>query len=225
MLTIPRSTRGLPFSQGGFRPGLGFTRGTLTAPFFSRGVFISDPELDTPKRMKMTVGLRLVGFLLVGLILLAVSPEASATHEADHRFEVYGTVRDDKGQPQAKTKVIIVDSRINEGTTVFTGPDGEYKGTLHLHNSDLGDEITVAANGQRKTIRAEFDPEDTETARRVRVDFGAPAAPGTGNPGMGRNAAIGAAVLIALALFIAAKRRKKSSGPNWKKSGKKKEKS
>lgn len=169
----------------------------------------------------MTVGLRLLGVAAAGIMVLLVSPEARATHEADHRFEVYGTVRDDKGQPQAKTKVIIVDSRINQGTTVFTGSDGKYKGTLHLHSSDLGDEITIAANGQRKTVRAEFDPEDTETARRVRVDFGALQAPGTGSQGGGRNAALAAVVLIALALVFVAKRRKKTTGPNWKKKGKK----
>ena len=171
--------------------------------------------------MKMTVSLRYLGVLVAVVMLLLVTRGAHATHEADHRFEVYGTVRDDKGQPQAKTKVIIVDSRINQGTTVFTGENGEYKGTLHLHNSDLGDEITIAANGQRKTVRADFDPEDTEATRKVRVDFGAPGAPGSGSSGVGRNAVIAAVVLIALALVVMAKRRKKGTGPNWKKSGEK----
>jgi hypothetical protein len=113
------------------------------------------------------------------LFILSSSP-AFATHEVDHRFTVYGTVYDDRGRPVADTKVIVVDPRLDEGMTVFTDRNGEFEALLHLHNTDLGDEIIVTALDQRKTIRAEFDPNDKVTVRKGRIDIGAP---GTGRPG------------------------------------------
>lgn len=108
---------------------------------------------------------------LIGIILS--SSPALATHEVDHRFTVYGTVHDDQGLPVADAKVIVVDPRLDEGMTAFTDPDGDYEALLHLHNSDLGDQIIVTALDQRKTVRAEFDPGDKVTVRKIRVDFGA----------------------------------------------------
>ncbi|MBI3995306.1 MAG: carboxypeptidase regulatory-like domain-containing protein [Nitrospirae bacterium] len=156
-------------------------------------------------------GRRLWGALTV-LILIA-SP-VFATHEADHRFIVHGTVRDDHGNPVADAKVIVVDPRVDQGMTAFTDRNGGYEALLHLHDTDLGDEIIVTALEQRKTVRAEFDPGDKVTVRKARVDFGAPGSgrPGSGwdNPRMlgGAGLIVGAAALFFL--FRRFRRRKKS---------------
>ncbi|HEY5648998.1 MAG TPA: carboxypeptidase-like regulatory domain-containing protein [Nitrospiria bacterium] len=172
----------------------------------------------------MAVVLRWGAFFLVFGIFLSLAPPAYSTHEADHRFEVFGTVRDAGGKPVADAKVIIVDSRVDQGTTVFTGSDGKYKATLHLHNENLGDEIVVAAQGDRKTVRAEFDPADTESKRSVRVDFGAPAAPGSENRGIGKIAALGSVLLVIAALVVvyARKSRRRSGGKKTKGGSKRK---
>lgn len=108
-------------------------------------------------------------FLLDGLLPRIVM----ATHEADHRFTVYGYVRDDHGRPIKGERVIVVDTRLDAGNTAFTDGDGYYETLIHLHNEDLGDEIVVMVKDQRKTIRATFDPEDLRAERKVQVDFGA----------------------------------------------------
>ncbi len=118
------------------------------------------------------------GALGVTIALLLIVPPVFATHEVDHRFIVFGTVRDAQGSPIPDAKVIVVDPRLNEGMTAFTDRRGDYEALLHLHSTDVGDEIIVTALDQRKSIRAEFDPNDVRTDRKVRVDFGpAEAAP------------------------------------------------
>ena len=108
-------------------------------------------------------------FLLAGLF----PRPALATHEADHRFTVYGYVRDDRGNPIKGERVIIVDTRTDQARTAFTDQEGYYEGLLHLHNDNLGDEVAVMVGDQRKTVRATFDPEDLESERKVQIDFGA----------------------------------------------------
>lgn len=152
------------------------------------------------------------GVFILALLLFATP--VFATHDVDHRFVVYGTVRDDRGNPVADAKVIVADSRVNEGMTAFTGRNGDYDALLHLHNTDLGDEITVTALGERKTIRAEFDPNDKTTPRKVRVDFGA--APNKtsgskkwyeGKAVLGTAMVVGAAVAVTLLRRYQRKRR------------------
>ena len=109
-------------------------------------------------------------FLLVGLLPGA----ARATHEVDHRFIVYGYVWDDRGRPVKGERVIVVDDRTDQANTTFTDGDGYYEALLHLHNQDMGDEITVMVSNQKKSIRATFDTEDKSSERKMRVDFGAP---------------------------------------------------
>ena len=82
--------------------------------------------------------------------------------------------------------------------TAFTDRNGEYEALLHLHNNDLGDEIIVTALDRRKSIRAEFDPNDKVTVRKARVDFGAP---GTDHAASGR---FGALVLAGVVLAVGA---------------------
>jgi hypothetical protein len=154
-------------------------------------------------------------------IFLLASP-VFATHEIDHRYTVYGTVHDDRGNPIPDAKVIVVDPRLDEGMTAFTDRNGDFEALLHLHNTDLGDEIIVTVLDQKKTIRAEFDPNDKVTVRKTRVDFGTP---GTGRPGSGwySNRTLTGTVLIvvAAAVFIILRRSRGRKQPTSKKSRKK----
>jgi hypothetical protein len=121
---------------------------------------------------------------------------ALATHEADHRFLVFGYVRDGQGRPLAGQRVVVVDTRLNHGKAAETGRDGYYEALLHLHNEDLGDEITVTVGDERKTTKAEFDPQDQHTDRKAQVDFGPPPAAGT-PAGPGRGWSYGLTVVVA----------------------------
>ncbi|MBI1820777.1 MAG: carboxypeptidase regulatory-like domain-containing protein [Nitrospirae bacterium] len=96
--------------------------------------------------------------------------KAFATHETDHRFTVYGTVKDSSGAPQPNVKVMISDTVTGEGNTVFTDQKGHYEVLLHLHNNNLGDEIRIMAGKEIKTIKALFNPEDKKTERKTAVD-------------------------------------------------------
>ena len=159
------------------------------------------------------IGGRCGGWVFGALwLLLLCAPPALATHEADHRFIVYGTVRDDHGRPVPDAKVIVVDPRVDQGMTAFTGSDGDYEALLHLHNADLGDEITVTALDQKKTVRAEFDPNDKTTPRKARVDFGAAPSEAPGSKGYGAGAVLGAAlIIVAAAVALHRRRRRKGS--------------
>jgi len=154
------------------------------------------------------------------LLVLSSSP-VHATHETDHRFTVYGTVHDDQGHPVADTKVIVVDPRLDEGMTAFTDRNGDYEALLHLHNTDLGDEVIVTALDRRKSIRAEFDPNDKVTVRKARVDFGAP---GTDHPASGWFGAPALAGVVlamgAAVVFIYFRRHKRRRHPASQKSRK-----
>src|SRR3972149_4776428 len=143
--------------------------------------------------------------LLLGGVL---SKPVMATHEADHRFIVYGYVRDDHGRPMVGEKVIVVDTRVDEGMTTFTDRDGYYEALLHLHNTDLGDEVVVMVKEQRKSIRAPFDPDDKHTERKPQVDFGSAAVAGEPSTPAWRYG-LAAAVIVGIALTIGAIRYRK----------------
>ncbi len=167
----------------------------------------------------------MVGFKWGALpILILLAAPAFATHEADHRFIVHGTVHDDRGNPVADARVIVVDPRLDEGMTAFTDRNGDFEALLHLHDTDLGNEIIVTALDQRKTVRAEFDPNDKHTERKTRVDFGAP---GSGRPGFGwydSRTLAGAALIVGAAaafiLFRCYRRRKHPASQKSRKKGK-----
>jgi hypothetical protein len=171
----------------------------------------------------MFVGLRArwIWGVLGGLLLF--SSPAIATHEADHRFTVYGTVHDEGGKPVKDAKVIVVDPRLDEGMTAFTDRNGDYEALLHLHNTDLGDEIIVTVLDQRKSVRAEFDPGDKVTVRKARVDFGAPGSDRPGSGWSGSPALLGS-VLLAMAVtvyiyFRRSRRRKHRASKKARKKG------
>jgi hypothetical protein len=114
--------------------------------------------------------------VLVGLCALFL-PWAGAMHEADHRFTVDGYVCGPDGKPVAEAEVLVKDTRVTVGATVYTDASGHYKTTLHLHNDNVGDPLLIEAGKDRQERKIEFDPKDTETERRLRVNFGAGCAP------------------------------------------------
>ena len=91
---------------------------------------------------------------------------AYAEHEADHRYTVRGFVLDDRHQPIAGQRVTIDDLR-----SAITDSNGEYRIVLHLHNADLGKMLRISSGGVESTIRVNFDPGDTHSARVHHANF------------------------------------------------------
>jgi hypothetical protein len=109
------------------------------------------------------------GVVLLGAALPAV---VSATHEADHRFTVEGYVCGPDGKGVADTEVLVKDTKISYGQVVKTDADGYYRAIFHLHNNNLGDPLLVEAKGEQQNHRIQFDPEDRESERKTRINFG-----------------------------------------------------
>ena len=160
-------------------------------------------------------GCTLVG-LFLGLFLASIldftlwDHPAWATHDTQHRYTVFGYVRDDQGKPLQDVRVIITDTRMNEGGTAFTDENGYYELLLHLHNDNLGDEIIIKAQDKEKRVKASFDPQDRFTERRAEVDFGPPALQGPADRRWHYYGYGAAAVLIIGALIFWRFRRKKA---------------
>ena len=95
-----------------------------------------------------------------------------ATHDTQHRYTVFGYVRDEQGKALLDARVIVTDTRLGEGGTAFTDENGYYEVLLHLHNDNIGDEIVIKAQAQEKRMKASFDPQDHFTERRAQLDFG-----------------------------------------------------
>jgi hypothetical protein len=74
--------------------------------------------------------------------------------------------------PAPTLRCWVKDTRITVGQTVTTDGDGYYKVTLHLHNDNVGDPLLVEVGGEQKNFKIQFDPNDLETERKLRVDFG-----------------------------------------------------
>ncbi len=153
-----------------------------------------------------------------------VPSTVSATHEADHRYTVYGYVRDAKGRAVQDTKVMVVDNRVGEGSTAFTDKNGYYEVLLHLHDSNLGDEVTITTPEETKTVVAQFDPEDHMAERKVQVDFGAlPIESASGS--MATLWVYGAGIALAITAFVYwgvySRKKAKAHSQGWKKVKKK----
>lgn len=142
------------------------------------GMFVRPKTSPTQgKRMRGRRGISrntALHFVLVwGLIATLFEPSMSlASHAADHRFTVEGFVCGKDGRPAVNVEVLVKDTRITVGQTVTTDGDGYYKVTLHLHNDNVGDPLLVEAGGEQKNLKIQFDPNDLETERKLRVDFG-----------------------------------------------------
>lgn len=118
-------------------------------------------------------GITAWGFVATfGFCSLSLPSILFATHEADHRFTVEGFVCDNDGKPKLRTEVLVKDTRVTIGQTAQTDSDGYYKVTLHLHNDNLGDPLLVEAGEEQQHYKVQFDPDDLESERLLRVNFG-----------------------------------------------------
>jgi hypothetical protein len=104
---------------------------------------------------------------------------AWAMHEINHRFTVYGYVRDAQGKPVSDARVIVSAEHLGEGSTAFTDRQGYYETTLHVHDTNLGEPIKVSTGDQTKEITAQFNVQDMTTERRMEVSFGPTASSAT----------------------------------------------
>ena len=110
--------------------------------------------------------------IIIGCLFSLLPVPVFATHEADHRFSVEGYVCGAGGAAIAEEKVVVKDTKADVRKAVFTDSDGYYKATLHLHNDNVGDPLLIAVKGQERKATVEFDPNDLETERSIRVNFG-----------------------------------------------------
>ena len=108
------------------------------------------------------------------MLVLYVLP-AHATHENDHRFTVFGTVRDGAtfpGRPLPNKEVVVKDVATQQimqrGTT---DTEGKYSLVLHVHNGDVGKIVLLQSAGIAKQLALQFDPSDLTTERRAQVDI------------------------------------------------------
>lgn len=112
---------------------------------------------------------------LACLMLAIVVRPAHATHENDHRFTVYGTVRNGAsfpGVPLPNRAVTVLDAatqRIMQRGV--TDAAGKYSLVLHVHNGDVGKVVLVQSAGISRQITLQFDPGDVTTVRRAQVDL------------------------------------------------------
>lgn len=152
----------------------------------------------------------------IPLLLLIVFMNGSivlATHEVDHRFTVYGYVRDAQGHPVADARVMVVEKKGEGGKTAFTDSDGYYEALLHIHNDQLGDEllVTVSENtrqiNETKRMAIQFDSQDRVTERRSRLDFGPE---GRGKSGFAMYAAAALLVVGGITFWKMARKRSKT---------------
>lgn len=119
-------------------------------------------------RYKPSPAMFRVAVLFVLMILLAGA--ASAEHEADHRYIVQGYVLDARENPKADLTVAVTADEGLLGETM-TDRRGFYRVRLHLHNTDLGRELTVKAGDREARVEVAFDPADTGTDRVHDLNF------------------------------------------------------
>ena len=121
------------------------------------------------------------------LILLCslLSSVAWATHEVDHRFLLFGSVREGssfpgKPLPGRQIRFVnqktgqaweVVDADGRERPLVMTDHEGRYAAILHVHNEELGSVMKIVVEGTEKEFVLTFDPQDKQTERRARVDI------------------------------------------------------
>ncbi len=110
------------------------------------------------------------------LLLFAFARFAYAEHEADHRYTVRGHVRDAAGVVR-KGMTVVAEHKGGQKKSASTDGRGFYEIKFHLHDSNKGDDVTVTADGQSKTIQIDLTPGDHVTERVAQVDFGAPGQP------------------------------------------------
>ncbi len=108
------------------------------------------------------------------LLLLYVSP-SMATHKVDHRFTVFGKVREGTsfpGKPLPGKMVTVTSAKTGEIlATVLTDRKGRYSALLHVHNQNRGMRIVISSGGAREELKISFDPSNRVKERKERVDL------------------------------------------------------
>ena len=118
---------------------------------------------------------RQISFVLVILLGVVCLLPAFAMHERDHRFTLYGTVRDGSRFPGVRLPnqtVVVRDAQTNkELQRGLTDADGKFSIVLHVHNSDVGKRVVLESAGVSKQLALQFEPNDVTTERRAQVDI------------------------------------------------------
>jgi hypothetical protein len=115
-------------------------------------------------RRALVIAVGCAGFLLL------VTP-ASATHEPDHRFTVFGTVKDANDQVLADEPVTLSIGGNKAIANTMTDEKGEYHIRLHVHNDDLGKIFDLSVRDETRKVRILFNPEDRQSERGTRINF------------------------------------------------------
>ncbi len=96
---------------------------------------------------------------------------ANAEHTADHRYRIWGYVKNANGAPLEDIPVAVADRQGSRLKVARSDANGRYSMQLHLHNKDLGRLLNVEANSVSHQIQVVFDPDNTTRTRTHRVDF------------------------------------------------------
>ncbi|MBM4122227.1 MAG: hypothetical protein FJ249_06515 [Nitrospira sp.] len=154
-------------------------------------------------------------------VVVSAPAVAVAMHEVDHRFTVEGYVCNADGTPAAEAQVVVKDTRVSVGTTVFADGGGHYKATLHLHNDNRGDPILVTALEQEKKVTALFDVKDVKTERHVTVNIGSGCEVSAGEPSRwvyyGAGIGLAAVAAVAGARLVRKRQRSQQRGKGYRK--------
>jgi hypothetical protein len=107
---------------------------------------------------------------VVAAALLLIATPARAEHEVDHRYDVQGFVL---GTDQRPLEGVAVEIR-KGGQSIGGGRtdgDGRYAIRLHLHDSDIGETITVRAGNHQALIRMQAEYGNQSSARVHHLNF------------------------------------------------------
>ena len=122
---------------------------------------IGNTEIRQPRRLAIKNPWNFLILLALGSMLVA---PVYAEHEVDHRYEVEGYILDGSGEPVAATSVTIRIQNDIIGSAETAG-DGYYSIRAHLHDENLGQQLTITAGGQKFQTRVTFRRGDTSTQR------------------------------------------------------------
>ena len=159
-------------------------------------------------------------FVRIAIILSLLLPfTLKAEHEADHRYLLFGTILSDKNAPIKGRAVSVRDGLTVLGSTT-TSAEGKYQITLHLHDSDLGRELSVQSGDTKTTIRVKFKAGDPATQRQHQLDFTGGEAQDNPDPKKASGIPLavyyfaGIALILVLANFVGKRVRKKARVKN-----------
>ena len=108
--------------------------------------------------------------LILSLVFFLMTAPLQAEHEADHRYNIRGYLLDAEERGIANKEVAVFNDCKLLGTGK-TDSSGYYSMHLHLHNSDLRQNLTLRAGSSQAQLRVKFDPTDNTTVRIHEANF------------------------------------------------------